>query len=450
MATSTTTNSIQPPAAHWSLPTRIAFRFCFAYLGLYSLSTQIVLAGLLLPAGSDLPDPATLPPMRQIVIWTALHLFRLKPPIIYVDNGSGDKIFNWVLAFCLLVVASLVTGTWSVLDRQRKDYAALHKWFRLFVRFGLAGQMIGYGMAKVIPTQMPFPSLARLLEPYGNFSPMGVLWNAIGASPAYEVFAGCAEVLGGILLVIPRTTVLGTLIALADTVQVFTLNMSYDVPVKLFSFHLILMSLFLLALDLPRLAGFFFLNRSTAASSDHLLFSEPRSNRVALALQILFGIWLLMANTYWSWHGWHAWSSGRPKSPLYGVWNVEQFAVDGRLRAPLVTDNARWRRVVFDFPDAVIVQLMDDSFAGDPHPDYLALSYTALIDVKGKTVALAKGNDKNWKASFKYDRPAQDRLVLDGQMDGHQIEMQLTLLDRSKFLLINRGFHWINEFSFNR
>ena len=76
---------------------------------------------------------------------------------------------------------------------------------------------------------------------------MGVLWSSIGSSPAYESFAGCAELLGGILLIVPRTTTLGALVCLADMTQVFMLNMTYDVPVKLLSFHLILLSLFLLA-----------------------------------------------------------------------------------------------------------------------------------------------------------------------------------------------------------
>ena len=56
---------------------------------------------------------------------------------------------------------------------------------------------------------------------------------------SYEIFAGCAETLGGILLLTPRTTTLGALVCLADMIQVFMLNMTYDVPVKLFSFHLI-------------------------------------------------------------------------------------------------------------------------------------------------------------------------------------------------------------------
>ena len=74
-------------------------------------------------------------------------------------------------------------------------------------------------------------------------------------------FAGCAELLGGFLLMFPRTVTLGALICLADLTQIFMLNMTYDVPVKLFSFHLILISLLILAPDVKRLANFFFLNR---------------------------------------------------------------------------------------------------------------------------------------------------------------------------------------------
>jgi hypothetical protein len=63
---------------------------------------------------------------------------------------------------------------------------------------------------------------------------------------------------------------------------------------------------------------------------------------------------------------------------------------------------------------------------------------------------LTKPADKTWKASFHYDRPAPDQLVLNGSMDGHQVQMKLKLLDRDKFTLVNRGFHWINEYPFQR
>jgi hypothetical protein len=53
--------------------------------------------------------------------------------------------------------------------------------------------------------------------------------------------------------------------------------------------------------------------------------------------------------------------------------------------------------------------------------------------------------DKAWAAHFDFERRAPERLVLTGDMDGHKIRMQLQLLDRSTFLLVNRGFHWIQE-----
>src|ERR1039457_5649910 len=147
---------------------------------------------------------------------------------------------------------------------------------------------------------------------------MGVRWSSVGLAPAYETFAGCAEVLAGILLIIPGTTMLGAMGCLADSIQIFTLNMTYDVPVKLFSFHLILMCLFLLAPELRRLADFLVLNRAPGASAQTALLATRRANRISVSAQISFGILLLGANAYGSWSQWHQRGGGAPKSALYG------------------------------------------------------------------------------------------------------------------------------------
>jgi hypothetical protein len=262
----------------------------------------------------------------------------------------------------------------------------------------------------------------------------------LAASPAYEIFAGCAEMLGGILLIIPRTTTLGALVCLADLTQVFMLNMTYDIPVKLLSFHLILLSLVLLAPDLQRLANLFFLNRAAGPSTQPPLFATSRARRIAVAVQILIGVWLMGMNAYGSWAGWHLYGGGRPKSALYGIWDVDQMMIDGQVRSPLLSDYGRWRRIVFDFPTFASFQHMDDSFA----------SYGAKIDVNSNALVLTKFDEKNWKAKFAFQRPAPDQLILDGQMGGHKVRMQLRLFDRKKFLLISRGFHWVQENPVNR
>jgi len=76
--------------------------------------------------------------------------------------------------------------------------------------------------------------------------------------------------------------------------------------------------------------------------------------------------------------------------------------------------------------------------------------YGAEINSENKSLTLKKSSDKNWKASFSFQRPAAETMILDGDMDGHKIHMQLKLFDRTRFLLVNRGFHWINERPFNR
>src|SRR5579862_8365956 len=246
--------------------------------------------------------------------------------------------------------------------------------------------------------------------------------------------------LGGILLIIPRTTTFGALVCLADLTQVFVLNMTYDVPVKLFSFHLILLAVFLLAPDLPRLAGFFLLRRETRLSTEPPLFGTRRANRTALAAQIVFGILLIAGNAYGAWDSWHKYGAGRPKPELYGIWNVEQMSIDGQVRPPLLTDRERWRRAIFDFPGSMAFERLDNTL------EY----YGAALDSKSKTLTLTKGNDKKWKSVLAFQRPSKDQLALEGDWNGHKVQMQFRLVDSGKFMLQSRGFHWIAEYPFNR
>jgi hypothetical protein len=340
------------------------------------------------------------------------------------------------MTFCLLVIATATTVVWSLLDRNRENYAELHKWFRLFLRFALAGRMIAYGLAKVFLLQMRYPPLTRLVQPFGTISPYGVLVNSVGAAPAYEIFCGCAMVAGGLLLVVPRTATLGALISLADMILVFMLAMTYDVTAKLLAFNLILLACFLLAPDVPRLVRFLLLRRTTSLSTEAQLFRGVRANRIAFAAQIIFGLWLVGLYGLQCWGYWNTFGVGRPLPPLYGIWEVKQMSIDEQLRPPLLTDSARWRRAIFDYPNSMIFQRTNDSF----------VPYGASVNLPERTLSLTKSGDKNWRASFTFQRPAGDQLILDGRMDNHQVHMELQLIDRNSFVLVSRGFHWVQEF----
>lgn len=422
----------------WNLATRIAFRFCCVYFTLFCLSTQI-LASLLAIPGVDLPDPSSVPPLRPVIAWTATHLFRVHHALVFTGSGSGDKTVDFVLCFVLLVVALAVTALWSAFDR-RSSHPRLFKAFRVFLRFALASQMLVYGIDKAVPLQMPFPSLSSLVQPFGDFSPMGILWSSVGASTHYEMAVGSAEILGGLLLILPRTTTLGALVSLCDVVYVFLLNMTYDVPVKLFSFHLILICLVLLAPDLRRLADFFVFHRAVDSAPSHALFRRRRARRIALGAQIAFGLWLIAFNIYGARQSWKSYGPGAPQSPLRGIWNVEQFSLDGQIRPPLLTDSDRWRRIIFEYTDFMVLDHMNDARG----------YYQAKVDPAKHALALTTGANPKWKADFAWTEPTKDQLVLDGTLDGHPAHIQLRLVDPHHFLLVSRGFHWIQEYPYNR
>jgi hypothetical protein len=299
--------------------------------------------------------------------------------------------------------------------------------------------MFIYGMVKAIPLQMPYPFLSRLVEPFGNMSPMGVLWFSVGASPAYETFAGCAELMGGLLLISRRTRTLGLLICLADMTQVFVLNMTYDVPVKQFSFHLILIALLLLLPQRKRLANFFVLNRAVEAYEPPALFAGRRAHRIATGVIAFVWVWMPGCGAYGTWDSWHQYGPGAAKSALYGIWNVKSYSEDGKDKPLLAPDAQGWRRLIFDYPGYMQVQLMDDSLTGFPD----------AIDEHANTITLTSRTDKSVTAKFTYKR-SSGSMSLDGTLRDRKVELQLERVDEKKLLLESRGFHWVQDYPFNK
>jgi hypothetical protein len=359
-------------------------------------------------------------------------------------NGSGDTTYDYVRTFCHLVLAVLLGLLWTILDKKRARDPRLYEWFRVYLRFSLALAMIVYGTFKLIPTQFGPIGLSRLLQPFGEASPMGLLWAFMAASPPYTSFTGAVETLGGLLLIPRRTTLLGALVSASAMLQVLVLNLCYDVPVKLFSFNLLVMALLLAVPDLRRLADLFLFNRRVEPAEIRPLFARRGLNRAAAAL---WGIGLLaftVYSLYGAYEGDKQYGSLAPKPPLYGAWEVEEFVLDGSVRPPLLTDAERWRRVLFEYPDYVSIQLMQ-KFEGRSRRNY-----GLKLDSTKKTLTITDLRDPKKETVLSYRRPEPKVLTLEGTFEGKKLRARLRRIDESEFLLISRGFHWINERPFNR
>ena len=393
----------------WSHLKKIAFRWLFAYLMLYLIQ---------------------LPPdwlWNRFVPWTG--------KLLGVDatwrlNGSGDTTFHYVQVLCFVMMALAAALVWSLADRKRAHDHRLYLGLRVLVRLSLGGLLIMYGAAKVIPSQFPPLALHRLVQLFGDASPMGLLWTFMGASAPYTIFSGAVEMLAGLLLFFPRTTTLGALVSIAVMSHVVVLNFCYDVPVKLFSLHLLALAIFLAAPDARRLLNLFVLNRTADPASAETVLRRPAFLRAAFVLKLLLLAWVTVANLYQS----HSMLQARSaKSPLYGIWQVEEYALDGQDRPPEVPDNVRWRRLIIGRSEQLAFL---ERISGKRN------RYDLNLDPDARKLFL--------DSEFAYSTPAPETLRLDGSHYGRALSVTMRRVDESEFRLINRGFHWINEAPFNR
>ncbi|MEV0359967.1 DoxX family protein [Nocardia sp. NPDC050697] len=412
----------------WHPLTRIAFRFGVVYFGLYLLlfaQMLYVYAGI---AAQWLPDSAVLWQMRLVqgpVAWTGRHVF--DADAVLRDNGSGDQTAIWVQLFLHLVVAAAAAAIWSVLDRRRPAYPVLFRWFTVLLRLALAGQLLLYGFAKAVPNQMPFPALTTLITPYGEQRLMDVLWNQVGAAPAYEILLGLAEIAAGLLLVLPRTATLGALLGAVCMAQVFLLNLTFDVPVKLHSWHLLLIAVVLLLPHLRALADLFVLGRSGDPVTPPPLLGSPRANRIAFAVQLLLIAWLIAGQVQVAADGYREYGNGTPRPELYGIWEVTDFELAGTALPPLRTDPARWHRLVIDTGGAAY-QRMDDTLV------------PIAAELEAGTLVLT-GPDPI--ARFTVERPAAELLTLRGELGGAPATIALRQRDPHTFPMYHPPFRWV-------
>lgn len=427
----------QTAASGWSLLQRVAFRFACSYLILYNLQA----VGDLIP-GLGFLSRGYNGLWHGIVPWVAIHVFHLSGPVTVYPavNGSGDTTLDYIEVLCFVISAAVTTTIWSVLDHKRIEYRRLNSWLRVFIRYTLAFTLFSYGFAKVIPTQFVFPGFSRLIEPLGEFSPMGLLWYFMGYSTPYIIFSGGAEVTGGALLLFRRTTTLGAMVSFAVLLNVVMLNFCYDVPVKLYSTHLLLMSVFLMASDLGRLLNVLVLNRPVRPSNLGKPLDVRWMRMAKVALKIFIIGYFLFSTLKGSLEVYQKFIVGGPRPPLYGLYDVETFTRNGRDVPPLTTDRDRWKRVIVQLPTALSVRMMDDSPA----------AYNADYNAAKDTVTLTRASEKNQAGTLIYSRPDADRVLLEGKLSGDMLTIKLREVDTTKFLLVNRGFHWINERPFNR
>jgi len=391
----------------WSLPKRVAFRFGFiaAILFVYPAPLGYI------PKTDSLAETFG-KPMQWLVQWVG-ELVAGERPVVQ-PTGSGDTLFGYVQLLVIVMLAAIGAAVWSVVDRRRLAYPRLAHATWIGLRYVLAMIMIGYGFAKLVDGQFPAPDAIRLDQRIGEMSPMGMLWTFQGSSQPYTIFAGLAEIVPAVLLLWRRTAVIGAVIAMAVMTNVVMLNFCYDVPVKVFSSELLVIAA---VIAMPQL------RRLLLAALGYAVPEVPprarssvRVERVRVAAK-LAAVALIVLSQYQMYDQMSEYK--RPRGELEGLWSVSAWSGDGE----------RWCKVGFS-PWAVAIRQCNDE-RGLARGEVIAAGQVIVV-----------GTDL-----WHYVHHG-DKLVIDFRRNGKPVHAELTRDPPP--LLVSRGFHWIQEFPFNR
>ncbi len=429
----------QPSAAACQLRAA-ALRYGAIYFALYSLPWPLGTIPGTEPVGAWWSQG------RDVAIeWFGTHVLGLHDNLAPFPTGSGDTTRDWVAFVLMGLLALLATTVWSAFAL-RGNGPWLGRLLHTWLRYVLAAAMLGYGAAKFGEGQFPAIDVRSLETPWGECSPMGVVWRFMGASPAYTACAGAVECLAGLLLLWRRTSTLGGLVAVGAMTNVLLLNLCYDVPVKLYAAHLLLMGALVVAADAPRLLAVFWRHDAVAAApalraawSWRPLFVVGRIVKYALVAWLLFGEARQLADRM-----------TRPSESLLAG-SYEVVAAEGpgaeRLAALHCYDQTRWGRSTHWLMgmDAKGENVFGGAFVVDL--DAGRLSAPPGTQAGGPQAPVAAELPSG---SFTW-HDGHETLELALPRAGGAV-WQLRLLRRrpESFPLLQRGFRWVQEYPYNR
>lgn len=416
--------SLQTPT--WTSAQKIAFRFCFLFFSMTSLTFfNIVL--LLLNANRD----EALAFLIKPITFLENNIFHIgyKP-----EMGSTElvsSLFGWLLLFLILILSVLGTITWSVVSKRKKNYYQLNFWFSHYLAYYLFIVMISnYAVSKIIPTQMPYPDIGTLLTPVGNFSRFNLTWIFVGASPAYESFTGSCELIASVLILFRRTRVIGCLAMTVVLINVVSLNVYYNIIVKLPSIILLLTTLFLLSPYIPKLIAFFCFLKPVSLREKHYGFNTRWKKYLIVAL-LLVPLWVSYKAVEENINYAHYLTSIRSSQKLY---KVTAFKSNDTIPS-FFQDTISWKRFAITgaFQNAAVVYDAKDNTE----------TFNYNFDSTKHLLTLINPVDTTKKYLFNYSYTDKNGMTLTGNWKSKTVKIDLDNVDINSFVLTKDKTQWM-------
>jgi hypothetical protein len=236
------------------------------------------------------------------------------------------------------------------------------------------------------------------------------------------------------------------LLAAAVFANVMMMNLSFDIPVKLYSMHLFIMCLVLLAFEYKRLLNFFLQNKQTIPGNLFQI-SFPKKwmlwAKWLFKLAFVFFFIILQANNTLTWY---KQVNSRTEIPPIkdGIYEVTKFAVNKDTIPYSYGDSLRWQDVIFE-KGAGSIKTTDTIFRQLYRRGY----FKYKTDTLNQTIEFSKNNwlqQSFFLFKLKYEIPDSNTIRLYGNIRNDSMFAELKRTARH-YQLAERQFHWLSEYN---
>jgi hypothetical protein len=368
--------------------------------------------------------------------WFDKHLFHigLQPGKDFTVLADGR--FGYVLLLTMVVLSLVGAFTWTISDSRRANYSRLYYWFRLYLAYYLFLAMLIYAFEKIIPTQMAFPNAESLLTTLGDKNGFTITWDFIGSRPAYSIFTGICELTAALLILFRRTRVFGCLFMTTVLANVVCFNIFYNVPVKILSIQLLVITLFLLAPFFKKLVQVFYCLKPVSLAEKIYVFTTPWKKYLLGACLWLIPAWAVFLTLKDTLKFQRDIAESAKKQQLY---NVTTFINGNDTLSPLLTDTLRWKRIFFTNyrkDKYAIVYNMNEG------KDYYGYTWDSI----NRTITLTDA-DTTKKYVFHYSISAKDQFNMTGKWHGGKdVNVYFDKFYTDSMPLIKEKIRWIQQF----
>jgi hypothetical protein len=310
------------------------------------------------------------------------------------------------------------------------------------VRYNVAIIAFSYGIIKLFSLQMPFPNLHQLATPLGDFLPMRLSWMFLGYSTPYQAFSGIMEIIVGVLLLNRKTLTLGALMGIAVFTHVFLLNLSYDIPVKLFSMQIVICCLFLASYDWHRIVDFFFLNKSVPSGTYAEFELTKKWQRIGrIVWKVVFIVMFILLPIKEAWSMYKTETGEADVLPIKsGVYAIKTFTKNNDTISASLNDEMSWKDFIFDKGGIGSINTTDTLFKQRYHRGY----FSYIPDSISQVIFFRRFRETTPLFELQYKIPDDSTLNLWGQVRDDSLFFELLRTHRH-FQLAEKQFHWISE-----